>query len=172
MRRSRLASATLLPIPLVAAVLVLAACSQTTAPGGESGTPGGTGSGGSALDCDGVTTAGWELFVDPRLTVEPSAGVVSLAKSGESLAFTDTAPVGFTTYGYQLGYVDAKGTVFPNRSAIFVGAEDTGTFQLDGPFAPSGVDGGPYAGILQIDATDDSGVHPLARVCVVLATSE
>jgi hypothetical protein len=53
-----------------------------------------------------------------------------------------------------------------------VGAEDTGTFQLDGPFAPSGVDSGPYAGIVQIDATDDTGTHALARVCVALATSE
>lgn len=162
MRRSRLL------LPASAAVLLLAACTPT-APAGDTG---GGAAGGSGLDCAGMTTAGWELFVDPRLTVEPSADVVSLAKAGESVSFTDTAPDGFTTYGYQLGYLDDAGTVFPNRSAIFVGAEDAGTFQLDGPFAPSGVDGGPYAGVLQIDATDDGGTTTLARICVALATSD
>jgi hypothetical protein len=158
-------------LPASAAVLLLAACAPT-APAGDAGSGGDGAAGGAGLDCSGVTTAGWDLFVDPRLTVEPSVDVVSLAKAGESVSFTDTAPAGFTTYGYQLGYLDDSGTVFPNRSAIFVGAEDTGSFQLDGPFAPSGVDGGPYAGVLQVDATDDGGTTTLARICVALAATE
>lgn len=165
MRLSRL---TLLPASV--AVLVLTACAPTAPAGGSEG--GGDGGVGSGPDCSGMTTAGWELFVDPRLAVDPAAKVVSLAKAGEGVSFTDTAPAGFTTYGYQLGYLDDSGTVFPNRSAIFVGAEDTGTFRLDGPFAPMGVDGGPYTGVLQIDATDDGGTTTLARICVALATSD
>lgn len=168
-------------VALVAALL--AGCTTTASAGGgagdggsgDSGSDGSDSGGGSASSepsCDAVTTGGWELFVDPRLTVEPADDIVSLQNAGDVLVFTDTAPEGYTTYGYELGYVDDAGTVFPNDSAIFVGAESTNTFQLDGPFAPSGVDGGPYAGIVQVDATNDAGTTTLARVCVLLATDD
>lgn len=164
-------------IVLVASALTLLVGCATTAPAGGGGGDGGSGgdSGGDAASgpsCDNVTTGGWELFVDPRLTVEPAADIVSLQKEGDVLAFTDTAPEGYTTYGYELGYVDDAGTVFPNDAEIFIGAEQTGEFQLEGPMAPSGVDGGPYAGIVQIDATNDAGTTTLARVCVLLATDD
>lgn len=152
--------------------LALTGCT-TTASGGDSA-GGGSAGGGSAsdLDCDGVTTAGWELMVDPRVTVDPAGDVVPLTKAGESLTITDTAPDGYTTYSYQLGYIDDAGTVFPNKAEIMVGAEDTNSFTLEGPFAPTMIDGGPYAGIIQVDATDDAGTHTIARICVQLAVSE
>ena len=75
-----------------------------------------------------------------------------------------------TTYSYSSYYID-NGSAFPNDAAIFVGAEDTNTFQLDGPMAPSGIDGGPYPGIIEIEATDAS-ITVLARICVQFATSD
>lgn len=161
-------------IVLAASALTLLVGCAPTAPAGGGGGDGGTGGdpgagAASGPNCDGVTTGGWELFVDPRLTVDPSDEVVSLQSAGDVLAFTDTAPEGYTTYGYELGYVDDAGTVFPNDAEIFVGAENTQQFQIDGPLAPSGVDGGPYAGIVQVDATNDAGTTTIARVCVLLA---
>lgn len=162
--RSRLALLAVVPF-------ALAAC----APGGAGGTGGSGGSsdgGGSAsLDCSGVTTAGYELFVDPRLTVEPQADVYSLA-AGDSISFVDTPPEDvYTTYAYSFSYID-DGQAFPNDGAIFIGAEQTREFTLDGPQAPSGVDGGPYAAFLSIEATTDAGTSTIATLCVVLATSE
>ena len=163
-------------IVLAASGLTLLVGCATPAPAGGGGGDGGSEAGGgdaaAGPNCENVTTGGWELFVDPRLTVDPVADIVSLQAEGDVLAFTDTAPEGYTTYGYELGYIDDAGTVFPNDAAIFVGAENTQQFQLEGPFAPSGVDGGPYAGIVQIDATNDGGTTTLARVCVLLATED
>lgn len=131
-----------------------------------------TGSAGAAAsDCSNVMTAGWELFVDPRLTVEPELDVYPL-EAGDSIAFTDTPPDDeYTTYSYSTAYID-DGTAFPNRSAIFVGAENTGTWSLDGPFAVHSVDGGPYFGILQIEATTTAGTTEIARLCIAFAESE
>lgn len=171
----------LLPGVLVAVALLTGCAPATTTDGGggaggEGASGGGGAAGGSAatdaVSCDGVATAGWELFVDPRLAVDPVSDVAPLTTAGETIAFTDTAPVGFTTYSYSLGYIDDAGTVFPNDAAIFVGAESTNAFALEGPVVPSGVDGGPYAGIVQIEATDDSGTAVLARICVALAASD
>ena len=156
----------LLAVPLLA----LAAC--TTGGGAPAtGDGGGTAGDGGGLDCSSNTTAGYDLFVDPRLTVEPQADVYSL-NAGDAISFTDTPPDDvFTTYGYSLSYLDG-GQAFPNDAAIFVGAEQTRQFELAGPQAPSGVDGGPYAAFLTIDATTDTGTTTLAVLCVVLATSE
>jgi hypothetical protein len=164
-------------IVLAASALTLLVGCATTAPaeggGGDGGSGGDSGADAAAgPNCENVTTGGWELFVDPRLTVDPADEVVPLQKEGDVLAFVDTAPEGYTTYAYELGYVDDAGTVFPNDAEIFIGAEHTNEFQLDGPLAPSGVDGGPYAGIVQIDATNDAGTTTLARVCVLLATDD
>ena len=164
--RSRLVLLAALPL------LALAAC--TTGGSGEDGGTGGSSDGGgsSSLDCSGNTTAGYDLFVDPRLVVEPAADVYSLQTSGDVITFTDTPPDDvYTTYGYSLSYLDG-GQAFPNDSAIFVGAEQTNTFELAGPQAPGGVDGGPYTAFLSIDATTDAGTTTIATLCVVLATSE
>lgn len=160
-------------VPLAALpLLLLAAC----APGGAGGTggDGGSSDGGGAgtLDCSTNTTAGYELFVDPRLAIDPQADVYSLQTSGDVISFVDTPPEDvYTTYGYSLTYLDG-GQAFPNDAAIFIGAEQTRTFELAGPQAPSGIDGGPYAAFLSIDATTDAGTTTIATLCVVLATAE
>jgi hypothetical protein len=160
--RSRLALLAIIPL------LAIAGC----APGGGSdtgtgGSPDG-GSAGSDLNCDGVTTAGYELFVDPRLEIDPLLDVYPLGGS-ESYAMTDSGTEGeFTTYSYTLSYID-EGVVFPNTGEIFVGAEDTNSWTLEGPVSASGIDGGPYAGFADIEATTGTGTSVIARLCVVLA---
>jgi hypothetical protein len=163
--RSRLALLALLP----AAVLIggLAGC----APGGSTDAgSGGSSDGGAASGptCDGVTTAGYELFVDPRLEIDPELEIYPLG-GNESYAMKDTGTDGvYTTYSYTLAYID-DGVAFPNTGSIFVGAEDTNEWTLDGPVTASGVDGGPYAAFLDIEATTDTGTTVLARLCVQLA---
>jgi hypothetical protein len=163
----------------VSATVLLFAATACAPGGGGNGGSGGSGDGGSggsggsdaAAACAGVADGGYELFTDDRLTVAPELDVYPLAASGDSIAFTDTAPDGFTTYSYSTYYID-KGNAFPNDAAIFVGAEDTQSFQLDGPIAPSGVDGGPYPGIVEIEATNDAGTTVIGRYCVQFAASE
>jgi hypothetical protein len=160
--RPRLALLALLP------ALALAGC----AGGGAGDTPGGeadSGAGsGASLSCDDVTTSGYELFVDPRLEIDPLLEVYPLGGS-ESYALADSGTDGvYTTYSYSLSYID-DGTVFPNTGATFVGAEDTNEWTLDGPITASGIGGGPYPGFLEIEATTDTGTTILARLCVVLA---
>ncbi|AYF98570.1 hypothetical protein [Protaetiibacter intestinalis] len=165
---------------LAALGLALSGCATTTS-GDTGGSGDGGGSGGDAaggLNCDGATTAGWELMVDPRVTVDPAADVVPLTKEGESLTFTDGGGGEYTTYSYSLGYLDEDGTVFPNDSGIlFPEGDDIHVLAVHGPFAPSGVDGGPYAGILQFEATEADAENKivtttLARVCVLLAIED
>jgi len=155
---SRLALLVILP------ALALAGC----APGGGDGGSADGGGAASGPNCDGVTTAGYELFVDPRLEVEPQADIYPL-NAGDSIAFTDTGTEGvYTTYSYSLSYID-DGTVFPNTGATFVGAEDANEWTLEGPVTASGIGGGPYAGFMDIEATTETGTTVLARLCVVLA---
>lgn len=157
-----------------AALLFLTACGAHAGGGAEdSGTTGETGDAGgggssAASACAEVASNGYELFVDERVSVSPSAGAYSLETSGDSISFADTPPNDFTTYGYSRYYID-NGTVFPNGGSIFVGAEDTNSFRLDGPLAPSGIDGGPYPGFIEIEATDATGTSVIARLCVVFA---
>jgi hypothetical protein len=157
--------------PALLAGIILLGALAGCAPGGggDTGTGGSTGGGSDAgPNCDGVTTAGYELFVDPRLAIDPQLDLYPLGGS-ESYAFTDSGTDGeYTTYSYSLSYID-EGTVFPNTGAIFVGAEDTNAWTLDGPISASGIDGGPYAGFLDIEATTGAGTEVLARLCVVLA---
>lgn len=160
--RSRLALLAILP------VLALAGC----APGGGSdgGTGGSSDGGAGGLNCDGHEDGGYELFVDPRLEVDPVQDVYSL-DAGDSIAFTDTPEDGvYTTYAYTVSYID-DGTVFPSNGGIFVGAEDTNEWTLDGPITPTGVVGGPYAAFVDIEATDDSGSTVIARLCAILPAS-
>jgi len=161
---SRLGAFAILPLT----ALVLVGCT----PGGGTGGTGGSSDGGSSsagsLTCDGATTEGYDLFVDPRLEVEPQQDVYSL-DAGESIAFTDTPEEGvYTTYSYTLAYIDDAGTVFPNTGGIFVGAEDTNEWTLDGPITASGISGGPYAAFVDIEATTETGTTVLARLCAVL----
>ena len=158
---------TALVAPLALALLALAGCAPGAATGG-SGTGGGSGSGGG-LDCSGATTAGYELFVDPRLTVDPKLDVYPLGSASDSIAFTDVPENGeYTTYSYSRSYLDG-GTVFPNGGAIFAGAEDTNTFTLTGPVGATGISGGPYAAFIDIEATTGTGTTVIARLCAVLA---
>lgn len=154
--RSRLALLAILP------ALALGGC----APGGDGASDGGSVA--SGPNCDGVTTGGYELFIDPRLEVDPQLEVYPL-DAGDGISFTDTGTEGvYTTYSYSLSYID-DGQVFPNTGATFVGAEDTNSWTLDGPVTASGIDGGPYAGFMDIEATTETGTTVLARLCVVLA---
>ena len=164
------------PTLALLAVLALAGCTTPAPSGGDPDTGSNDDSSDAAetpvgLDCSSITDEEYKLFVDPRLTVEPIQDVY-LLEAGDRIDFTDTgAGDVYTTYGYDTYYIDA-GNVFPNDAAIFVGAENTQTFSLEGPMAPSGVDGGPYAGIVEIGATTDAGTTTIARLCVVFATSE
>jgi hypothetical protein len=152
------------------AVLALAGCT-TTAPNAGAGSGDGDDGTSSAADCSSVSGSDYELFIDPRLTVDPQLDVYPL-EAGDRIDFADTGAEGvYTTYGYDSYYID-DATAFPNSGAIFVGAEDSGTFSLEGPQAPSGVDGGPYPGIIEITATTDAGSTIIARLCVVFARSE
>lgn len=167
------------------AVLLLIAVAGCT-PGGSGDGGGGQSGGGSegdaggsaALSCDGADlSGGWDLFVDENLTVEPAGtGPTSLKSASDSIHFVYAADGAYTTYGYELGYID-DGTVFPNDSGILFPdghpeAADDNVFTVQGPMAPSGVDGGPYAGVLQITATNDAGTTYVASICVVLATAD
>jgi hypothetical protein len=178
---------TLSVVPAALLLLAVAGC----APGG-SGDAGGGGTGGgdagggdtgggdtSALNCDDADlSGGWELFIDDALTVDPAGtGPTSLQTAADSIHFEYAATEEYTTYGYQLGYIDDEGTVFPNDSGIAFpdghpDAPDDNVFTITGPFAPSGIDGGPYAGVLQIDATDSAGTRIIASICVILAVDD
>jgi len=163
---SRLSAFAILPL----AALVLVGCAPGAGTGGTGDTGGSSDGGGAgSLSCDGATTAGYDLFVDPRLEVDPQLDVYPL-EAGDSISFKDTGTEGeYTTYSYTLAYIGDNGSVFPNTGEIFVGAEDTNTFAIEGPVAPSGIDGGPYAGFVDIEATTGAGIEVLARLCVALA---
>lgn len=162
--RSRLALLAILP------VLLIAGC---TPGGGNDPGSGGSSDGGDAAsrpNCDEVTTEGYDLFVEPRLQIDPVQDVYSL-DAGDSIAFTDTPEEDvYTTYSYTLAYID-DGTVFPSNGGIFVGAEDTNSWTLDGPITPTGIVGGPYAAFVDIEATTDTGTTVLARICAILPAS-
>ena len=163
------------PALTLLAVLALAGCSTPASGGGDTGSGGDSGGttegAATGLNCSSITDPEYKLFVDPRLSVEPLQDVYPL-EAGDSINFTDAgAGDTYTTYAYHSYYI-ADGHAFPNDAAIFVGAENTGTFALDGPQAPSGVDGGPYPGLVEIEATTDAGSTIIARLCVVFATSQ
>ncbi|MBN9176885.1 MAG: hypothetical protein J0I43_05910 [Microbacterium sp.] len=149
----------------------LAGCAAGAPTGDERGTAGTADagdSGTSALSCDGVTTGGFGLHRDARVTVQPDAGIVPLASDADAIEFTDAGYADGTTYGWELAYVDGA-SAFPVQGSFFFDA-DGGTFRLAGPLAPLGADGGPYAGILTVTATTTTeGTVELAQVCVALA---
>ena len=147
-------------------LLLLSGCAVG---GGSPKTGDGAGSGGSALDCSSIHDSEYKLFADPRLSITPEKKVYPLAGTKDAISFADTGTGGvFTTYSYTFSYID-KGKVFPNDAAIFVGAEHTGTFTMEGPKSPGGVSGGPYAGFMDIEATTSAGTTVIARLCVAFA---
>lgn len=177
-----MSSRILTAVPAVLLLIAVAGCApggSGDAGGGESGGESSGDAGGSAaLNCDDADlSGGWDLFVDEKLTVEPAGtGPTSLQTASDSIHFVYAADGEYTTYGYELGYID-DGTVFPNDAGILFPdghpeAADDNVFTVQGPMAPSGVDGGPYAGVLQITATNDAGTTYVASICVALATSD
>jgi len=158
---------------LVVSSQILIGCGAGAKSSGDGAQADGSSASGGGRDCSNVTTAGWELFVDPRLTIQPTKKVYPLEK-GDSISFRDSTPKagGYTTYSYQTAQISDEGTAFPNRSGGFPEADGTGVWTLKGPFAAHGVDGGPYMGILQIDATNSAGIKTIARLCVALAKDE
>jgi len=147
-------------------VLLLAGCSVG---GGAPEAGGAAGSSGSALDCSGIHDPDYALFADSRLKITPEKKVYPLAGEKDAVSFADTGTDGvFTTYSYTFSYID-DGKVFPNDAAIFVGAENTGTFTMTGPKAPGGITGGPYAGFMDVEATTTAGTTVIARLCVAFA---
>ncbi|MEO5535980.1 MAG: hypothetical protein ABIR17_12715 [Pseudolysinimonas sp.] len=175
---------TRLAAPALLALLVLAGCTPGAAnPGSGPGTSGAApGAGSSALNCSGAKTDGYDLFVDPAITIDPQNSVYSLA-AGDSIGFTYSKHDDgrYPQYDWTSSYIQpSDGSVFDNDASFFFDAAD-GKFQLDGPQAPSGIDGGPYAGFITIGVTQDEASNGdaydaarivLARICVVFATSQ
>ena len=172
-------------VPAALLLLAIAGCAPgsatetggTGSSGGEAG--GGEDSGGgSGLNCEGVDlSGGWDLFVDDALTVDPAGtGPTSLQTADDAIHFVYAADEEFTTYGFELGYI-SDGSIFPNQSGIAFPdghpeAPDDNVFTIQGPMAATMVDGGPYAGVLQITRTDSTGTKYIASICVALALSE
>ncbi len=144
-----------------------AAGTSTSVGAGAAPTMDAGGSGSSALSCAQVTTGGFGLHRDARVTVQPAADVVPLTSDGDAIAFTDAQYADGMTYGWELAYVDGT-SAYPVQGSFFFDTEG-GTFRLAGPLAPIGADGGPYAGILTVTATTAEGTTELAQVCVALA---
>jgi hypothetical protein len=170
-----------LPVIAPALLLVLlAGCAPTTAGGSSDGGSGDDagGSSGSALSCDGVTTGGFELFVDPRLTVSPEADILPLTRAGETIEFTDSDFTEGTGYGYDYAYVDGD-QAFTQGGAPFFDTEGSpgfdeggGSFRIEGPLDLVTADGGPYAGILTVTATTGTSTTTLANICIELPASD
>jgi hypothetical protein len=165
---------TLVPLALVSAV-ALAGCA-TSAPA-DTGADGGTTAGestdtGGALDCSAANTAGYDLFLDPALTVEPALDVYSL-EAGDTISFTYAAHNGdaYPTYGWSSTYITSEGDVAPSTGSFFFDEVD-GVFTFVGPEAVAGIDGGPYAGFLDIEVTVDTTTTVIGRVCVQYALTE
>ncbi|MFN4001388.1 hypothetical protein [Microcella sp.] len=156
--------------------LALAGCS-TAAPAegpadGGSTDGAATDGGGAALDCSAATTEGYDLFLDPALTVEPVLDVYPL-EAGDTISFTYAAhdDAAFPTYGWLSTYITSEGDVAPSRGSFFFD-EEGGVFTFVGPEAVAGIDGGPYTGFLDIEVTVDTTTTVIGRICVQYALTE
>lgn len=181
----RIRAALVLPLALTLGAFALSGCAPTASTGSgtasnTSGADADTSDGGtnaieadtsSALSCDSATTGGWDLFVDDALTIDPAdAAIYPLDTGSDAIHFRYAAAEEYTTYSYTLGYVD-EGVVAVADSAIIFpdghpDAPDDNVFTVSGPATVIGVSGGPWPGILQIEATDSAGIHEVARICV------
>lgn len=167
-------------VVLLAGALALSACDTggsdpadagaSDSAAATSGTAANGGGNTGGLSCDGVTTGGYGVHRDARLTVEPDVDVVPLVADTDEIVFTDSGYTEGVSYGWQLAYVDGD-KAFAQHGAPFFDS-DGDTFRLQGPLAPIGVDGGPYPGLLIVTATTSEGTVELAQVCVALAKEE
>jgi hypothetical protein len=128
---------------------------------------------GGGKDCSNVTAEGWDLFVDPRLIVQPSKEVYPL-EAGDSISFRDTSSsvAPNAQYFYQLAIITDSGAVSPNSSGGFKDVTADHAWTLNGPVAAKGVSGGPHLGIMKIETADGKDVTKLATLCVSLAKGE
>lgn len=158
--------------------LALTGCSTGDAPGTapEGGSQGGGAtegeSTGGALDCSAATTAGYDLFLDPALTVEPALDVYPL-EAGDTITFTYAAhdEAAYPSYGWTSSYITEAGDVAVSTGSFFFD-EEGGVFTFAGPEAVAGIDGGPYAGFLDIETTVDTTTTVIGRICVQFALTE
>ncbi|UTT62768.1 hypothetical protein [Microcella humidisoli] len=174
---ARTALSTLGSVALLAA-LALAGCATGGTPstdpeGGttDGGAPDGESTGG-ALDCSAATTDGYDLFLDPALTVDPVLDVYPL-EAGDTISFTYAAhdDDAFPTYGWLSTYITSEGDVAPSTGSFFFD-EEGGVFTFVGPEAVAGIDGGPYTGFLDIEVTVDTTTTVIGRLCVQYALTE
>ena len=169
-------------------VAALAGCATSAPaaapPSGESddaATYAAAGSGATAADCSGATTDGYDLFLDPALSVEPAGDVLPLQAEGDTISFTYAGDLsGSPTFSWDISYIQPDGgEVSPVGGAPFFD-ESGGTFSVSGPQSPVGAEGGPYPGFLDVimvsnarfddetqSYTADQTV--IGRVCVLLA---
>ncbi len=166
-------------LPLVAlTALLLTGCAAPAASdtGSSEGAPvdeaGAEGESSSALDCSAATTAGYDLFLDPALTVEPALEVYPL-EAGDTISFTYSAhdESAYPTYGWTSSYITSDGDVAPSTGSFFFD-EEGGIFSFTGPEAVAGIDGGPYAGFFDIEMTVDTTTTVIGRICVQFALTE
>lgn len=158
--------------------LALTGCSTGDAPGTapEGGSEGGGAtegeSTGGSLDCSAATTAGYDLFLDPALTVEPVLDVYPL-EAGDTITFTYAAhdEAAYPSYGWLSTYITSEGDVAPSTGSFFFD-EEGGVFTFVGPEAVAGIDGGPYTGFLDIEVTVDTTTTVIGRICVQYALTE
>lgn len=135
----------------------------------------------SAKDCSGATTAGYDLFIDPEVQVEPALDVYPLQSESDKITFTYTGDMsGAPTFSWDLSYIQHDGgEVSPQGGEPFFD-EAGGVFTLAGPRTTVGVDGGPYTGFLDVIVTSNTSfddatqrytgdTRTIARLCVLLA---
>ncbi len=169
---------TLLPLVLISTFVMVgcapSASNDGASTGGETPTDAGSSEGGSegSLDCSGVTVEGYDLFLDPALSVEPALDVYPL-EAGDTITFTYSAhdEDAYPSYGWTSSYITGSGEVAPSTGSFFFD-EEGGVFTFQGPEAVGGVDGGPYAGFLDIETTIDTTTTVIGRICVQFALTE
>ncbi len=140
-----------------------------------------TSEGAAAKDCSGASTAGYDLFVDPEVQVEPALDVYPLQSENDKITFTYTGDMsGAPTFGWDLSYIQAEGGEVSPQGGEPSFDEAGGVFSLAGPRTTVGVDGGPHTGFLDVivtsNATFDEAAQKytadtktIARLCVLLA---
>lgn len=143
-----------------------AAPGSGTDPAAEAPTDGG------ALDCSAATTDGYDIFLDPALTVEPALDVYPL-EAGDTISFTYAAhdEAAYPSYGWTSSYITEAGDVAVSTGSFFFD-EEGGVFTFVGPEAVAGIDGGPYTGFLDIEVTVDTTTTVIGRLCVQYALTE
>lgn len=136
---------------------------------------------GADADCSSATTAGYDLFVDPEVTVDPALDVYPLQSESDKITFTYTGDTsGSPTYTWDIAYIQPEGgEVSPQGGSPFFD-EAGGVFSISGPQSTIGVDGGPYTAFLDVTKTSNASFNEetqqytadtkvIARLCVLLA---